>query len=224
VVLAAACTAAPSPDHSVPVSPLTIEPTDSPYVRVTAGAVSGLVPSAWSAIGFDGPRQGFLASPQPTAWTAGDLPVRGISAIWVDAAAVGVASDYYYLAATGPIIERLSSTPGCRTLHEEVVADHVPAFLDGDLASPGDFVALGDGVCRSHRHAPTRWSYFVAAPGFGPATALGIPGSGLYVVAALTPAVPGSRARLDHLLGHVRFGQTRIGDFVKAAGQPVAAG
>lgn len=223
-VLAAGCSATPGPLGAASPPPLRIEPTDSPYVRVTAGDVTGLVPSEWAAIGLEGARQGFLASPQPMAWTGDILPSRGISAIWVDAAAVGVASDYYYLAATGPIVRRLSSAPGCRVLHEEVVADHVPAFLDGDLASPGDFVALGNGICRTHRHAPTRWSYFIAAPGYGPATSLGIPGSGLYVVAAVTPAVPGAQAQLDHLLRNVRFGDSRIGDFVRAVRDPVAAG
>jgi hypothetical protein len=143
------------------------------------------------------------------------MPARGIAATWIDATAVGVASDYYYLAASGPVISRLVGSPGCQALTQEVFADHVPAFLDGDFGSPGDFVARGTGICATPHHR-TRWSYFVAAPGFGPATRLGIPGSGLYLVAAVTVAAPGARARLDHLLDHVRFGDARIGDFVRA--------
>lgn len=222
-LLAAGCAVVPAPGRAGFGQPLTIRPTDSPYVRVSSGSVSGLVPSAWSAVGLDGVRHGFLASPEPAAWTREEIPARGIAATWIDAAAIGVASDYYYLAASGPIIGKLSSSPGCHSIREEVVADHVPAFLHGDIASPGDFMALGEGICRTHRNGPTRWSYFVAAPGYGPATTLGIPGSGLYVVAAVTPAAPGARARLHRLLGHVRFGETRIGDFVRAVRAPVTA-
>ena len=65
-------------------------------------------------------------------------------------------------------------------------------------------------------HERTRWSYFVAAPGFGPAQARGIPGSGLYVVMAATVAAPGSGRVLHQLVRNVRFGQDGVADFVRA--------
>ena len=39
-------------------------------------------------------------------------------------------------------------------------------------------------MCRADGQPATRWSYFIAAPGFGPAGSVGIAGSGLYVVVA----------------------------------------
>ena len=45
-------------------------------------------------------------------------------------------------------------------------------------------MAQGKGTCNIHG-TPTRWAYFVAAPGFGPVRRMGIPASGLYVVVAV---------------------------------------
>jgi hypothetical protein len=56
----------------------------------------------------------------------------------------------------------------------------------------------------------------VAAPGFGPAGRIGIPGSGLYLIVAATRESPRARRILDSLLDHVRFGRDGIGDFVRA--------
>jgi hypothetical protein len=222
VLAATACAGVRAAPPLPGVGALQIEPTGTPYVRVTTGLVSALVPSRWSARALaNHARQGFLASPNLTTWDGLGLPRRGMTATWIDATSVGVASDYYYMAASGPLIARLVSDPGCRTVRETVFADHVPAFMDGEFASPGDFVARGSGVCGTAA-ARSRWSYFVAAPGYGPATELGIPGSGLYLVAAVTTASPGATARLQHLLGNVRFGDARIGDFVRAVREPAA--
>src|SRR5207247_10151919 len=122
----------------------------------------------------------------------------------VDATRVGVPSDLYYLAAKGPLLSELSDGPGCTPSFEHVFADHVPAFLHGALDSAGDFVARGGGVCRSEQGRKTRWSYFVAGPGFGPAGTIGIPGSGLYLIVAATKESPRARRILASLLDHVR--------------------
>ena len=62
-----------------------------------------------------------------------------------------------------------------------------------------------------------RWSFYVAAPGYGPARELGIPSSGLYVAAAVTRDSPRASDRLAQLLRHVRFGDAGFGDFIRAA-------
>ena len=81
--------------------------------------------------------------------------------------------------------------------------------------SPGDFIASASGTCRRDG-ATTQWSYFVAAPGFGPARERGIPGSGLYLIVAATPAAPGAEHTLTQMIRNVRFGQDTARDFVQA--------
>jgi hypothetical protein len=203
--------------------PIVIEPTGSPYVRVTSGSVSGLVPHGWQAVPLDGVdfHEGFVASPHPDEWPEIHPPTAGMAATWVDASQVGVPSDLYYLAATGPLLSGLRDGPGCTASFRHVIADHPPAFLHGAVDSAGDFVVRGGGVCRSEHGAATRWSYFVAAPGFGPAGQIGIPGSGLYLVVAATPESPNARQILSALLDNVRFGRDGIGDFERAVRPPI---
>ena len=107
--------------------------------------------------------------------------------MWIDGTAVGVPSDYYYLAATGPALDVLTGSEQCRATRRYVIADHLPAFAQGAPDSPGDYVAHGLGTC-TVGDQPTRWAYFVAAPGYGPLREVGIPSSGLYVVVAVMPA------------------------------------
>lgn len=204
-----------TPDGTQPR--ILIEPTGSPFLRVTAGSVTGLVPHGWQAVPVDGLdfHEGFIASPRPDGWPEVHPSAVGIAATWVDAARVGVPSDLYYLAASGPVLSGLRDRDGC-TSSFRVLADHVPAFLHGALDSTGDFVARGGGVCRTGAGRETRFSYFVAAPGFGPARRLGIPGSGLYLVVAATRESPHAGQVLGSLLDHVRFGHDSIGDFVHA--------
>lgn len=196
-----------------------VEPTQQPFVRVTAGPVTGLVPEGWTAVPYDdaGPREGFIASPDPRRWRSVDGARPGFAASWVDATRVGVPRDLYYLAATGPLMSNLATSPGCRTVRHTVLIDHVPALAHGPADSPGDFIARAQGVCRRSGETRTRWSYFVAAPGFGPAMSLGIPGSGLYVAVAVTRDTPHANARLDHLLSHLRFGDASVSTFVRVS-------
>jgi hypothetical protein len=220
---AVSCTgvSARTPDESYPR--ILIEPTDSPFVRVTSGSVTGLVPNGWHAVPLDGIdfHEGFVASPRPEGWPEVHPAVAGMAATWVDASRVGVPSDLYYLAANGPLLSGLRDRPGCTAPGPTVFVDHVPAFLHGALDSAGDFVARGGGVCRTEHGEETRWSYFVAAPGFGPAARIGIPGSGLYLVVAATRESPRARKVLASLLDHVRFGRDGIFDFVRAVKQPI---
>jgi hypothetical protein len=204
-----------TPDATHPM--IMVEPTGSPFLRVTAGSVTGLVPHRWHAMPLDGIdfHEGFVASPRPEGWPEVHPSVAGIAATWVDATRVGVPSDLYYLAASGPVLSGLKHRDGC-TSSFRILANHLPAFLHGALDSTGDFVARGGGVCRTDGGQATRWSYFVAAPGFGPAGKLGIPGSGLYLVVAATRESPRARKVLGSLLDHVRFGRDGIGDIVRA--------
>ena len=221
---AAGCTASDVAFEDRAGSDLQASATGSPYVRVTAGEVSGLVPQTWQATVYNPgtPREGFFASPHPQRWPAIDGRSTGIEASWVDATKVGVPSDMYYLAAHGPLLSRLAASGWCTTEQRDVFANHVPSYVDGDAGSPGDYIARVDGTCRPARAPRMRWSYFIAAPGFGPATAIGIPGSGLYVAVAVTRDNARATTRLTRLLGHVRFGEAAIGDFLRAARGPVA--
>lgn len=225
VALAAAgCTASDVGPQGSAQPGLQVTATASPYVRVTAGQVSGLVPEGWQAIVYnpDAPREGFFASPHPQQWGSIDGRSTGIAASWVDATKVGVPSDMYYMAANGPFLARLAASGRCTTDRRDVFANHVPSFADGDEGSPGDYIAWVDGTCQPARAPQMRWSYFIAAPGFGPTTTIGIPGSGLYVAVAVTKDNARAATRLTRLLGHVRFGEAAIADFVRAARAPVS--
>jgi hypothetical protein len=197
-------------------NPLTIQRSPSPFSQVTAGEVSALVPDDWEAVlSGEDVREGFFASPEPGAWARMDGSVAGISATWVDATRVGVPSDLYYMVATGPTLGRLTHSPGCRAISQRVIADHRPAYLTGN-ESVGDYIAQGEGTC-SVRGVPTRWAYFVAAPGFGPAREVGIPASGLYVVVAVLPDSRRASGLLRTLLRGTTFGGAGVHDFIAAA-------
>jgi hypothetical protein len=111
-------------------------------------------------------------------------------------------------------MSRLRADRRCIVTDKHIWANHAPTALTGH-PSPGDFIATAQGTCSMH-HVKTRWSYFVAAPGFGPAQARGIPGSGLYVIMAATAATPGSSHVLHRIVRNVRFGQDSVADFVRA--------
>jgi hypothetical protein len=210
VIGSAACggTSAPAASHASSIA--------TAYTMVSADGVSALVPNGWIATPTAGPEpyQGLTASPGPGVFR-GALPPRGLLATRIDATDVGAPSDLYYLAAKGPLISQVTHARGCRVTNRRVFVDHRPGWLDGSRISPGDFVAQGSGRCSRHG-ATTRWSYFVAAPGFGPARERGIPGSGLYLIVASTPAAPGAGRTLARMIRNVRFGQDTARDFVQA--------
>lgn len=193
---------------------------DPRFTRVSAYGVSAEVPGDWVATPADDAEfaTGVSASPGPGRLLPGE---QGLLATRVDATQVGAPSDLYYLAAKGPVMARIRADHRCTVTGETVYADHAPTAITGRAQSPGDFVASARGTCSMHNEK-TRWSYFVAAPGLGPAQTRGIPGSGLYVIMAATAAAPGSGRVLHRLVRHVRFGQDGAADFVRAvAKQPV---
>ncbi len=157
---------------------------------------------------------GVAASPGPLAGSLA-MPEQGLVATRLDATEVGVPSDLYYLAARGPILETVTDRDRCTVTRQRIFVNHAPASMAGGRGSPGDFMAHATGTC-GRRGSLTRWSYFVAAPGYGPARETGIPGSGLYLIVVSTPKAPGAGRTLAHMLRNVRFGKDTPRDFVQA--------
>lgn len=217
------CAGVPSVgDPSDAVDSLLIRPSSSPFSQVTVGPVQALIPDGWRATPTKGARAGFVASPNPEAWRHMDGSITGMAATWIDATEVGIPSDFYYLAATGPLLSRLTRSDSCRAETQEVFVDNAPAFAAGVAGSAGDYMARGEGTCHLGGR-PTRWAYFVAAPGFGPVHTVGIPQSGLYVVVAVMHDTQRAPALLDRLISHTSFGGAMMGDFVVAAGGKLRA-
>jgi hypothetical protein len=218
-VVAAGCQAAASPPTSPPAAQqVRIRESPSPFREVTAGDVRALIPDAWDAVPAgmaDDVREGFIARPRPGAWEDG-AQREGMAALWVDGTRVGVPSDYYYLAAAGSALDILTRSRNCSATRQTVVVDHAPAFTSGAADSPGDYIAHGQGTCSIGR-TPTRWAYFVAAPGFGPAREVGIPKSSLYVVVAFMPDGPRTDRVLTKLVETTEFGGASMTDFIAAA-------
>ncbi len=202
--------------ESMQPAEVVITQSPAPYDHVTAGQVHGVFPDGWvvSPIHTD-VRSGFSAAPGVGRTDADGFHV-GMSASWVDATRVGVPSDYYYLAANGPLLSRLTTSANCRE-RGHVYLDRRPS-LDPGRWSPGHFMAAGQGVCRRGEDA-ARFAYFVAAPGFGPVHEIGIPSSGLYVVVAVLPDAHGAPRMLRALIDLTEFGDTRIRDFVAVGGR-----
>jgi len=217
-LVAAGCrdaTAASTPPFTG--SALQIRESPSPFTEVTAGPVTALVPDGWHPrlLATDA-RQGLIATPRLGDWARAQRPIEGMAAMWIDGTRVGVPSDYYYLAATGPALDSLTRSPECSATRHLVVVNHRPAFADGLPDSPGDYIAVGRGVCQV-RDTSTRWAYFVAAPGYGPVRTLGIPSSGLYLVVAVMRDSPRAPELLDKLLRRIEFGGASVSDFISAA-------
>lgn len=197
---------------------LLITESPSPYREVTAGSVRAVLPDGWRprfAADTDDPRQGLIAGPRPKLWLADPAPVEGFAAMWVDGTRVGVPSDYYYLAATGPALGLITGSSDCNAT-QRVFADHRPEFAAGEPGSPGDYVARGKGTCTVGRH-PMRWAYFVAAPGYGPVREVGIPSSSLYVVVAVLRDSPQAQHLLVRLLKSTEFGGASVPELIEAA-------
>lgn len=188
-----------------------------PLREVSSGGVTVLVPRTWEVRELDPrarERAGLQASASLSAWS-GRRPQEGVEAFWLDATAVRVPSDYYYLAARGPALDRPLAVWRCRRTETRVLADERPTF-DRRRESRGDFVATATGTCGRGESA-TRWASFVAAPGFGPVRRLGIPQSGLYYALVVVPKGPGAEGRLELLLSRVSFGGTTVSEFLQAS-------
>jgi len=200
---------------------LRIHESPSPFTEVEAGGVTAMIPDRWhpQPFGASDAQQGFIASPKLKDWVGGPAPDAGMAVMWVDGTRIGVPSDFYYLAATGPVLDALTRSPECSATMHETVVDHRPSFADGPPNSPGDYVAIGEGVCQT-LDATTRWAYFVAAPGYGPVRTVGIPSSGLYMIVAVMRDRPRAAAVLDILVRETRFGGASVSDFIAAASVP----
>jgi hypothetical protein len=202
-----------------------LHPETLPGLRlVVAAGVETHLPPKWQFRPLPDPaghRQGIQASAELLGMMPTDLRHPGLEAYWVDATRVGVPSDYYELAARGPVLDLLEAAPGCQTEMRRVATGH--RHPSGAMhAWPGHYVATVTGTCDSRTSQDdTRWAEFVAAPGFGPERALGIARSGLYVVRASVPDGPDADRRLRLLMGGISFGGTPLGDFLSAAGLPV---
>jgi hypothetical protein len=216
-LVAAGCRAATvvtTPPAAQPAIFLRESPT--PFTGVVAGDVRALIPDRWRArpaVAAGGFEQGFIASPAidgPRGQVA-----EGMAAVWIDGTRIGVPSDYYYLAAKHAAVDRLTHATGCDGLTHTIL-NHRPSYADGHPNSPGDYLALGRGVCSQSDQA-TRFAYFVAAPGYGPLHRIGIPASGLYMVVAVVPDSPDARTVLQKLLYGTRFGTASITDLIRAA-------
>jgi hypothetical protein len=219
-LVAAACgdAAATAPTDTANVGVI-VKQSPSPFMQVSAGPVTAVIPDEWQprpAGALDDPRQGIVAGPRPQEWRADRPPLEGLAAMWIDGTEVGVPSDYYYLAATGPALDVLTGSQECRATRRDIVANHLPAFANGDPDSPGDFVASGRGTC-TVKNTSTRWAYFIAAPGFGPVRQVGIPSSGLYLVVAIMPDSPRAPFLLNRLLGRTEFNGSSVADMIEAA-------
>lgn len=217
LIVAAGCRAATAPATPELTDGMSIRESPTPFTGVTAGGVHALILDRWQPrlVGpAGGIERGLIASPLD-ARPGGSL-AEGMAAVWIDGTRVGVPSDYYYLAATGTAVDRLTHSRHCSPTLHKVFVDHRPSYARGRTNSPGDYVALGQGVC-STLPRPTRFAYFVAAPGYGPVRRLGIPSSGLYVVVAVVADTPRAPAMLNKLLFATRFGGASVSDLIRAA-------
>jgi len=218
VIVAAGCSGGVGTPHVRPLTDDIQRQNDrAPLMRVSVDGVTGLVPGGWTTTSIErsSAQHGFIASPSPHPF-AGATPRTALTAAWIDASEVGVSSDLFYLAARGPLLSGLFGTDRCRVRAIHVFIDREPTYLAGIPGSPGDFVASGHGMCESGSGLRHAWSYFVAAPGFGPIHQRGITRSGLYVAAAITRATPHASTRLRRLLDDVRFGPDGIDAFIGA--------
>jgi hypothetical protein len=216
-LVAAGCRAATFQTTPAAADALSVQESPTPFKGVTAGDVHALIPDGWEprlAGGRGSFERGFVASP-PTQGPPGRV-AAGMAAVWIDGTRVGVPSDYYYLAARNAAVGRLTEQGGCDVLAPTIYADHRPSFANGDADSPGDYVAVGRGVCARARE-PTRFAYFVAAPGYGPLHRVGIPASGLYMVVAIVPDGPRAPRMLRTLLAGTQFGTASVEDLIRAA-------
>lgn len=219
VAVVLALVAAGCRDAQVATSTMALAPPQAPgaFAEVAAGRVSALVPERWrtSATASD-LHLGIEASPEAASWDRLDGSVAGMSATYIDATDVGVPSDYYYLAATGSALRQLTHSSDCRASHRRVLVNNRPGFLQGADGSTGDYLATAEGACRVGG-SPTRWAYFVAAPGYGSMRRIGIPSSGLYMVVAVLPASRKAHGMLRTLVEGARFGTAGVDDFLEAA-------
>ena len=221
-LLAVGCQTAPGVDHApVPAGgtlPAAAAPRPTPFTVVSDGLVRYIVPRHWPAapVQVDGSlREGLMASPDLARWQNLDGTEPGMEAAWLDVSRVGVPSDYFYLAAKWPALPRLVSSSRCSPSSSEVIADQEPVMSRGGETF-GDFAATASGTCRVGSGV-NRWSYFVAAPSYGPVRRIGLPDSGLYLVVGVMRNGPRAAHDLHRMVYSARFGHASVRDLMMAA-------
>ena len=156
-----------------------------------------------------------MASPDLSRWQHLDGTEPGMEAAWLDVNRVGVPSDFFYMAAKWPALPRLASSHRCSPSTSQVIADHQPAMTRyGETL--GDFAATASGTCKVG-HRVNRWSYFVAAPSYGPVRRVGLPDSGLYLVVGVMRDGPRAAHDLHRMVYSARFGHASVSDLMVAA-------
>lgn len=217
LLVALSFTAAP------PGGPLTAPTAQgAPLVQVVESEIEVLVPKEWRVHRIGAAhRRGVQAS--LNEFEKRRSRAVGMEIYWVDAAKLGVPSDYYYLAARGPAMSRFAGKR-CQKTSQHVALDDRPRF-DHRRESPGTFVAVSSGTCESKRRGHrTRWTSFVAAPGFGAVKRIGIPSSGMYSATVMVEDSPRAQEDLERLVASIRFGGTSVAQFLaaaEAAGHPL---
>ncbi len=220
-LLAAGCQTASAVDHarSSHQTALDAAPRATPFTVVSDGNVSSLVPHHWSTAPLDledgSLREGLMASPNLDRWRPMDGTEPGMEAAWMDVSRVGVPSDFFYMAAKWPALPKLVTSHRCTAAQEKIIVDHRPVMrADGEVL--GDFAATASGTCRVG-HRVNRWSYFVAAPSYGPVRRVGLPASGLYLVVAVVNDSPRAEHDLHRMVYGARFGRSSVNDLMVAA-------
>jgi hypothetical protein len=190
----------------------------SPFTIYTDGPVRYLVPHHWTSARLDvegSLREGLMASPDLGRWQHMDGSEPGVEAAWMRASRIGIPSDFFYLAAKWPALPRLATSRYCTTARQRVIVDHLPGARAGGGAF-GDFAATASGTCTVGDRV-NRWSYFVAAPSFGPVRSVGLPDSGLYLVVAVVRDGARAKRYLHRMVYGARFGHATVGDLMVAA-------
>ena len=138
--------------------------------------------------------------------------------MWVDGTRVGVSSDYYYLAATGPALGLITGSSDCDRTSHRVIVNHRPEFAAGEPGSPGDDVAHGKGTCTIGL-LPMRWAVLRRRSRAWP----GPPRSGSRApVCTSSLAVMRDSPQAPHLLGMLcskstEFGGASVPELIEAA-------
>jgi hypothetical protein len=189
-----------------------------PLQHVSVAGVDAYIPAKWKyrAIPTTAPRKGIQASGSLARSSPFNVRDAGMEAYWVDATVAGVPSDFYTLAARGPVMDGLAADSSCRPSSQRVLIGR------GHRIDPSDgFVATAGGTCRGQ--GATRWAAFVAAPAFGPVRPLGIAQSGLYYVRVSVPEGPSAEQRILQIMENVSFGGTPVARFLSTAGADIDA-
>ena len=120
---------------------------------------------------------GFVAAPRRGQWADIDRSAVGMSATWVDATRVGVPSDFYYLAANGPLLSRSDDRRAGRDRTQRVSSIIRPTCSRA-TATRRATSSPGRTACADPRRPATRWRVLRRGPGLRPRARPGDPALG----------------------------------------------